>query len=321
VVAAVLQLAAFARNKQKSDRRKEKRRIDKMEGEVKKQKKPRKERKADFVPKKNTIFVKGLSEGCTNIELEELFQEIGPLKRCFVVKHKGGTKCRGFGYVSFALEEDAKAAIKKFNGQQYKRNILGVALAKPRMKKEEEGGEVVEAGSKAALEEQAEIPGNTETAKEQELEVEEAQEEVEEEVKDAKVKEGKKKRGKSESSSKKTKEQRKQERTLIIVGFNKFTSIEAVKVKLNTILQRAYNKSLSVVSAAIDSNSYDHRAAIVVCKHSTHSRSIMKRLQGRTWDGCKIQVAFLNDLPQYRLIVRNLHFGVTQQQLTESFSK
>ncbi|GAB6031242.1 RNA-binding protein 28 [Chamberlinius hualienensis] len=69
----------------------------------------------------NTLFVGGLPATATNAELEELFGEIGPLKRCFVVKGK----C--IGYVTYAFKDDtdeAIAKIKSFNGK-----ILNVKIA------------------------------------------------------------------------------------------------------------------------------------------------------------------------------------------------
>ena len=36
-----------------------------------------------------TLFVRNLPYTCTNEKLESLFGDIGPIKRCFVVKNKG----------------------------------------------------------------------------------------------------------------------------------------------------------------------------------------------------------------------------------------
>ncbi len=36
-----------------------------------------------------TLFVRNLPFSTTNDKLEELFGEVGPLKKCFVVKDKG----------------------------------------------------------------------------------------------------------------------------------------------------------------------------------------------------------------------------------------
>ena len=39
--------------------------------------------------KSKTLFVRNLPYSATNKQLEQLFSDIGPIKRCFVVKNKG----------------------------------------------------------------------------------------------------------------------------------------------------------------------------------------------------------------------------------------
>ncbi|TRY88360.1 hypothetical protein DNTS_022249 [Danionella cerebrum] len=67
-----------------------------------------------------TLFVRRLPETATNEQLAEVFSDIGPLKNCFVVTDRETKKCRGFGYVTFSMEEDALRAIKavKLFGQR-----------------------------------------------------------------------------------------------------------------------------------------------------------------------------------------------------------
>ncbi|XP_075998435.1 RNA-binding protein 28 [Genypterus blacodes] len=79
-----------------------------------------------------TIFVGSLPASASNQRLEEIFSEVGPVKQCFVVKEKGAEKCRGFGYVTFAMEEDAQRAmsdIKEYDGQR-----ISLSVAKKKMK-------------------------------------------------------------------------------------------------------------------------------------------------------------------------------------------
>uniref|UniRef100_A0A8C0QP55 RRM domain-containing protein n=1 Tax=Chelonoidis abingdonii TaxID=106734 RepID=A0A8C0QP55_CHEAB len=61
-------------------------------------------------------------------ELEQLLGGSAPLRRCFVVTRKGSETCRGFGYVTFSLLEDAQRALREvttFEGHEIK-----VAVAK-----------------------------------------------------------------------------------------------------------------------------------------------------------------------------------------------
>ncbi|KAJ3230188.1 RNA recognition motif-containing protein [Chytriomyces hyalinus] len=70
------------------------------------------------------IFVRGIPYEATSQQLETFFSEIGPLKTCFVVadKEKEASN-KGFGFVTFAMKEDAQKALNdlkavKFLGQR-----------------------------------------------------------------------------------------------------------------------------------------------------------------------------------------------------------
>nr|XP_057932024.1 RNA-binding protein 28 [Doryrhamphus excisus] len=78
----------------------------------------------------HTLYVGSLPESASNERLEEIFSEIGPVKQCFVVKEKGLAKCRGFGYVIYAMEEDALRALKEIKDYDGKKLIISVAKKK-----------------------------------------------------------------------------------------------------------------------------------------------------------------------------------------------
>lgn len=79
-----------------------------------------------------TLFVGSLPNTATNERLTEIFSEIGPIKQCFVVREKGAEKCRGFGYVTYSMEEDAQRALKDIKDYDGKR--LSISIAKKKLK-------------------------------------------------------------------------------------------------------------------------------------------------------------------------------------------
>ncbi|XP_062403590.1 RNA-binding protein 28 isoform X2 [Sardina pilchardus] len=73
-----------------------------------------------------TLFVQNLPATASNDRLEEIFSEIGPVKHCFVVNDKASGKCRGIGYVTFPMSEDAQQAlsqIRDYDGQKIRVSI------------------------------------------------------------------------------------------------------------------------------------------------------------------------------------------------------
>ncbi|KAM9377195.1 RNA-binding protein 28 [Pholidichthys leucotaenia] len=79
-----------------------------------------------------TLFVNSLPASATNERLEEIFSEIGPVKQCFVVRDRDTEKCRGFGYVTYSMSEDAQRALKEI--KEYDGQKLSVAVAKKKIK-------------------------------------------------------------------------------------------------------------------------------------------------------------------------------------------
>ncbi|XP_027695998.1 RNA-binding protein 28 isoform X2 [Vombatus ursinus] len=79
-----------------------------------------------------TLFVGRLPASASSPQLERLFSQVGPVKQCFVVTEKGSKICRGFGYVTFSMLEDAQRALKEvttFEGCK-----INVIVAKRKLK-------------------------------------------------------------------------------------------------------------------------------------------------------------------------------------------
>eukprot|EP00092_Neocalanus_flemingeri_P030909 GFUD01033566.1.p1 GENE.GFUD01033566.1~~GFUD01033566.1.p1 ORF type:complete len:687 (+),score=279.62 GFUD01033566.1:75-2135(+) len=60
----------------------------------------------------STIQVSNVPLDTTRYDLEQLFDDLGPVKKCFVLKSREGKKST-IGYVTFAMQDDCKAALKK----------------------------------------------------------------------------------------------------------------------------------------------------------------------------------------------------------------
>uniref|UniRef100_A0A8C9XW42 RNA-binding protein 28 n=1 Tax=Sander lucioperca TaxID=283035 RepID=A0A8C9XW42_SANLU len=92
-----------------------------------------------------TIFVSSLPASATNERLEEIFSEIGPVKQCFVVREKGTEKCRGFGYVTYSMQEDAQRAMKEI--KDYDGKKLSISVAKKKINDKRKTGVCINASA------------------------------------------------------------------------------------------------------------------------------------------------------------------------------
>lgn len=78
-----------------------------------------------------TLFIRGLPENAASARLEEIFSDVGPLRQSFVVRDKGAEKCRGIGYVTFSMLEDAQKAMKEI--KEYDGKKIEVMVAKKKL--------------------------------------------------------------------------------------------------------------------------------------------------------------------------------------------
>jgi len=78
---------------------------------------------------RSSIFVRNICFDVDSRELEELCEEYGPVRRCILVHGKGEAQHRGYGFVQYALKEDAERAAKDLNGKQVGKRKLKVEVA------------------------------------------------------------------------------------------------------------------------------------------------------------------------------------------------
>ena len=65
-----------------------------------------------------TVFVRGVDAAVDDAQLQEFFAEVGPVKNAFLVRRGKGAPHRGFGFVQFALAEDAERAAAQLHGAE-----------------------------------------------------------------------------------------------------------------------------------------------------------------------------------------------------------
>jgi len=77
----------------------------------------------------NKLFVGGLSWGTTDEGLREAFAQFGYVEEARVVLDRDTGRSRGFGFVKFAEEDQAKNALDSMNGADLDGRTLRVDYA------------------------------------------------------------------------------------------------------------------------------------------------------------------------------------------------
>ena len=86
---------------------------------------------------KNKLFVGGLPWAINNNSLNDLFAQYGEITDAVVITDRDSGRSKGFGFVTFASDEDAQKALE-MDGKDIEGRNITVNIAKP--KKETRGG-------------------------------------------------------------------------------------------------------------------------------------------------------------------------------------
>lgn len=87
-----------------------------------------------------TLFIRSIPFDATSEELSEYFSQFVPVKHAVIVTDNEG-KSRGFGFVSFTLDEDCLTALVESRKTKFKDRLLRVDVAKRRDRKQQEGSD------------------------------------------------------------------------------------------------------------------------------------------------------------------------------------
>ncbi|KAJ5455084.1 Nucleotide-bindingalpha-beta plait [Penicillium sp. IBT 31633x] len=75
------------------------------------------------------LFVHGLSWHTSDDTLREGFQQFGEIQEAIVVKDRATLRSRGFGFVRFATDAEADAAMNSMNNQEFDGRVIRVDKA------------------------------------------------------------------------------------------------------------------------------------------------------------------------------------------------
>lgn len=81
------------------------------------------------------LFVGNINWNASKEDLENIFGEFGALEEAILIKDENG-RSKGFGFISYVNEEDAKRATAELNGFQIDGRPLFVNEARPQEKRE-----------------------------------------------------------------------------------------------------------------------------------------------------------------------------------------
>ena len=94
----------------------------------------------------NSLFIRGLPTNTTSEDLETHFSQSFPLKHATAILEPNTGNCRGFGFVSFVDNEDAKEVKYKLNGSNFQGSKIKITFAKIRQRGEKISNQRLDAG-------------------------------------------------------------------------------------------------------------------------------------------------------------------------------
>lgn len=79
----------------------------------------------------NKLYVGNLAYSVTSDQLKEFFAEFGEVAEAIVISDKMSGRSKGFGFVTFGTDEEAKKALEMSDGKEMGGRNLRVSIARP----------------------------------------------------------------------------------------------------------------------------------------------------------------------------------------------
>ena len=86
------------------------------------------------------LYVGNMSYNTSEDELRTLFSEVGTVTDLVIIMDKFSGRPKGFGFITMSSEEEASAAIEKYDGKEVGGRQLKVNKARPREDRGNRGG-------------------------------------------------------------------------------------------------------------------------------------------------------------------------------------
>lgn len=86
---------------------------------------------------RNKLYVGNLPWSVTSESLHSLFAPFGEITEAIVIRDRMSGRSKGFGFVTFATEEDAQKAVDAMHEKEVEGRAIVVNVARPKEEKSE----------------------------------------------------------------------------------------------------------------------------------------------------------------------------------------